>query len=146
MKYPPYHITPASRARIHEAIDSAPDGYVVQIQEETRTLEQNRLLWPILQLWSKHKQANVNGHWIKITREAWKILLIADWRHEEATQPQMAITPGGVIVPLGFETHAMPKSEFTRFLSWLIAETQNAGMDLPPRAVEGYECYLGRVA
>lgn len=142
MKFPPYHITPESRPRIHQALEAAPVGYVVQIQEETRTLEQNRLMWPLLQLWAKNRMALVDGRHVYVTRDMWKIIHLADWRKEEEQQPQICLTPGGALVPLGSETRSMPKSEFCGFLSYLIAETQNAGMDLPPRAVEGYEEYL----
>lgn len=146
MKYPPYYLTEKTRPRICEAVMSAPDGYVVQIQEETRTIEQNRLMWPLLQLWAKNRTALVNGQQIHVSREAWKVIHLADWRREEQEQPQMCLTPGGTIIPIGFETRTMPKGDFTRFLAWLIAETQNAGMDLPPRAIEGYEEYFRSAA
>ena len=40
--------TRQARQRAHALIDAAPEGYVCAIGEETRTQEQNRLLWPLI--------------------------------------------------------------------------------------------------
>lgn len=40
--------TRQARQRAHALIDAAPEGYCVAIGEETRTQEQNRLLWPLI--------------------------------------------------------------------------------------------------
>lgn len=41
-------VTKAHRQRAIALVSAAPEGYVVQIGEETRSQEQNRLLWPLI--------------------------------------------------------------------------------------------------
>lgn len=38
----------ADRQRTHALVDAAPEGYAVTIGEETRSQEQNRLMWPLI--------------------------------------------------------------------------------------------------
>jgi len=143
--FPPYCLQPLphpSRANACKAIMSAPDGYWVTVQDETRTLEQNRLLWPILTLWSKNIHMAVNGVQILVTKEAWKVAHLADFRHEQGDAGQFALTPGGLLVPLGFETHTMGKHEFADLLTYLLSETGKRGMELPPRAAEECRGYI----
>lgn len=40
--------TRQARQRAHALIDAAPEGYVITVGEETRSQEQNRLLWPMI--------------------------------------------------------------------------------------------------
>lgn len=131
-----------SRGNAKTAIDVMPQGTVVEFKQPTRTLEQNRLLWPILTLWSRHQRANVNGKPKVVTKEAWKIIHLADWRNECGATGEMALTPNGAIVPLGFSTKSMGKHEFCEFLTWLLAETANTGMMLPVRVSDECEAYL----
>ena len=56
---------------------------------------------------------------------------------------QLALGLDGELVPLGYETHTMPKGEFKDFLTFLLAETGERGMELPPRMAEGYEEWMG---
>ena len=143
--FPPYCLQPLphpSRENACKAIMSAPDGYWAEIHEETRTVEQNRLLWPILTLWAKRIQMVVNGNPIYVTKEAWKIAHLADFRHQYGDMGQYALTPGGILVPLGYETHTMRKREFAYFLTYLLSETGKRGMELPPRAAEECQGYI----
>ena len=135
-----------SRRMAIEAIRDAADGMVVTIQEETRTLEQNRLMWPLLSLWERSQTACVNGERIQITKEAWKCILLASYRKRYGMPQQLALGLDGELVPLGYETHVMPKGEFKDFLTFLLAETAERGMELPPRMAEGYEEWMRRNA
>ena len=148
MKFPPYCLQPLpheSRANACKAIMAAPDGYWVTIQDETRTLEQNRLLWPLLTLWAKNQKACVNGQMIPLSREGWKVVHLADFLREdqeEPNTPQFVLTPGGQLIPLESGTRALGKHRFARLLTYLLAETGNRGMELPPRAVEECQDYI----
>lgn len=133
-----------ARQNAINAVMAAQEGQYVIIQDETRTQEQNRLLWPLLTLWAKHQVARVNGGEIYVTKEAWKTIHLADFRHEQGLEAQFVLTPGGILIALGYETHAMPKGEFKNFLTYLLAETGNKGMELPPRV--DYSEYMGRAA
>jgi NinB protein len=39
----------SQRERAKQLIDSAPDGYIATVGEETRSDRQNRLMWPLIQ-------------------------------------------------------------------------------------------------
>lgn len=147
MKFPLFVLQPLphpSRRNCWEAIKSAPDGMVVTIKDETRSQEQNRLLWPLLALWAKHQKARVNGGEIHVTKEAWKMIHLADFRHQHGEISQFVLTPGGILIPMGYETHTMPKKEFGEFLTYLLSETSIKGMELPPRI--DYSEWMGRAA
>ena len=49
-------------------IDAAPDNWVVQIGEETRTIEQNMKMWPML----KDMSEQILWHGIKMNPDSWK--------------------------------------------------------------------------
>lgn len=147
MKKQTFILQPAphpARRNCWEAIKAAPDGLVVTIQEETRSLEQNRLLWPLLDLWAKNQQACVNGERLAISREAWKCILLASFRKRYGMPQRLALGLDGELVPLGYETHTMPKREFADFLTFILSETAERGMELPDR--EDYDRFLGRCA
>lgn len=133
-----------ARQNAVRAVLEAGEGQYVIIQDETRTQEQNRLLWPLLTLWAKYVDLVVNGKPIKVAKEAWKMVHLADFRHEQGLDAQFALTPGGILIAIGYETHTMPKGEFRNFLTYLLAETLNRGMELPPRV--DYSDYMGRAA
>jgi len=127
-----------SRRNCWEAIKQLPDGVVVELKEETRTIEQNRLMWPILTLWAKNQSACVNGQMIPITADGWKSIHLADFQQEEGEAAQFVLTPRGQLMPLATRTHNLGKRKFARLLTYLLAETGDRGMELPPRAKE--EC------
>jgi len=57
------------------AVRDAPDGYVVQISEPTRSLEQNSAQWPYLDAFAKQKQLCINGEMQWVTADDWKNVL-----------------------------------------------------------------------
>ena len=135
-----------SRRHTIQSVTMAEDGMEIEIRDKKRTSEQNRLLWPILDLWRKNQTACVNGQKVKITREAWKCILLASFRSSQNQVPQLALGLHGELVPLGYETRNMRKPEFAEFLTWLLAETGEHGMELPIHVCHDYDAYLGRVA
>lgn len=145
----PYILQPLphpARRNCWEAIKSAPDGYVVTIQEETRSQEQNRLLWPLLMLWEKNQTLVINGREGKAPRETWKTILLAGFRKNHGKRPDFAIGLDGELVPLGFRTSTMGKRDFRDFLTYVLAETLERGMELPPRAADECEEFLRSAA
>ena len=143
--FPPYCLQPLphpSRQNACKAIMAAPDGYWVTIQDETRTIEQNRLLWPLLTLWSKHQEAIVNGRPGKQSKETWKVILLHSFRKNHSRELRFALGLDGDLVPLGYETHTMGKREFADFLTFILAETGERQMELPPRCAEECKGYI----
>lgn len=116
----------------------------IQISDPNRSVEQNRLLWPLLTLWAKFQTICVNGDRVHITKEGWKVILLASYRKRHGIAAQLAQGLDGELVPLGYETHAMPKPEFAGFLTFILAETGERQMELPARV--DYSDYMGRVA
>jgi len=86
-----------------ECIAEAPDGYVVEVKEPTRTLEQNSKLWPMLQDISKQ----VDWYGQKLSDEEWKDVFSASLKRQK-------VVPGldGGFVVCGQRTSQMSKRDF----------------------------------
>ena len=87
------------------------NGYkmVVTVEKETRTLEQNRAQWPILQAFSDQLLWPVNGQMVKMEPEDWKDVLTAAFRQEV---PRVAMGLAGGVVMLGQRTSKFKRDEF----------------------------------
>lgn len=135
-----------SRRLALQAIQNAPDGMVVTIAEETRSQEQNRLLWPLLMLWEQHQTLVINGREGPAPRETWKTILLAGYRKNHGRKPDFAIGLDGELIPLGFKTSTMGVKDFRDFLTYVLAETLERKMELPPRAAEECQGFLRSAA
>ena len=100
---------------------SAPEGYFVKISEATRTLEQNALLWPLLEKVSD----GVDWYGQKLTKEEWKDVLTASLKKQKAV-------PGidGGFVVCGQSTSKMGKREFSDLIELIHAFAASKGVDL----------------
>ena len=96
-----------ARQRALEAIQDAPDGYVVTINEPTRNLEQNAALWAALSDISKQ----VEWYGQRLTPDEWKDVFTASLKRKK-------VVPGldGGFVVCGLSTSKMGKSEFSQLL------------------------------
>lgn len=101
----------ARRRAAHDCL-SADEGWVVTIAEPTRTLEQNALLWPLLE--DVAKQVEWYGSWL--TTEEWKDVFTAALRKEK-------VVPGisGGFVVVGQRTSKMGKREFSNLVELIYA-------------------------
>lgn len=90
----------------------APDGWIVTIQEPTRTLEQNSRLWAML----ADVSAQVVWHGRKLTNEEWKIVFSAALTKQE-------VIPGidGGFVAMGQSTSKMTKKELSDLMELIAA-------------------------
>jgi len=84
--YPSPH---PARSRAIQAVQEAPDGWVVEIREPTRSLEQNALFHDIC-----HAIAKSRLEWAgkKRTAAQWKVLLVS--AHAVATKEGSELVPG----------------------------------------------------
>jgi hypothetical protein len=91
---------------------NAPDGYVVTIQEATRTLDQNSKLWPMLGDVSKQ----VEWYGSKMNSEEWKDVFSAALKKQK-------VVPGidGGFVVCGQSTSKMGKKEFSDLIELIYA-------------------------
>ena len=101
-----------ARQRAIDAVRNAPAGYVVEIREPTRTLDQNALLWPLLTEVSRQ----VDWYGQTLTEDEWKDVFTAGLRKQKAV-------PGidGGFVMVGSKTSRMNKREFSELVELIYA-------------------------
>lgn len=105
-------VTSQARDNALRAIAEAPAGYCVTVGEPTRSLEQNALLWPLLQKLADQ----VVWHGVKLSKEDWKDMLTASLRKQRAV-------PGidGGFVVFGERTKTYTKAQFSELIELLYA-------------------------
>lgn len=93
-----------NRSNVLKAIKTAPEGYMVEVKEPNRTLEQNALLWALLR--DVTKQVKWYDRWL--TTHDWKAMFTASLKKSD-------VVPGidGGFVVLGQSTSKMTKKEFS---------------------------------
>lgn len=101
----------ARRLARHD-VESAPDGWIVTVSEPTRSLDQNALMWPLLE--DIARQVEWYGN--RLTADEWKDVLTAALRKEK-------VVPGinGGFVVLGQRTSKMGKREFSELVDLIYA-------------------------
>ena len=97
----------AARANAIEAIKTAPQGYCVSIKAPTRSLEQNALMWSVLNDIARQ----VEWYGEKLSSEDWKTMLTASVKKQK-TRPGI---DGGFVV-MGTSTSKMSVSEMTELI------------------------------
>lgn len=121
----------AVRRRAVAAVTEAPPGYVVDIRPPTRNLEQNALLWPLLQAFADQLWWTliVDGVPIQARLESgeWKDILSAAFRQET-----VRLAPGlnGGVVMLGMRTSKMGKAKFAEFIEFILATAADRGVKI----------------
>lgn len=111
----------------------APADYVVTVKEPTRNLDQNSLMWVLLEAFSKQLLWPVNGAMVKLEPEEWKDLLSAAYRQESQ---RVAMGLNGGMVMLGLRTSKMGRREFAEFIEFIQATAADRGVALEREAVE----------
>lgn len=116
-----------ARRRAVAAVANAPDGYVVKVEEATRTLEQNAAQWPILAAFSEQLLWPVNGRMEKMTDEEWKDVLTAAFKKEKV---RLAMGLDGGVVMLGQRTSQFGRGNFSAWLEFLHSVAADRGVNL----------------
>ena len=111
---------PEARRRALEAVQDAPDGYIVTVGEPTRTLAQNALLWPLLEAVSKQ----VEWYGSRLTANEWKDVFTASLLGQKAV-------PGidGGFVVCGTSTSKMSKRTFSDLCELIFAFGAGRGVN-----------------
>lgn len=110
-----------------ECVQQAPEGYVVTVQEPSRTLDQNAAMWPILEAFADQLQWPVNGAMVWMTAEEWKDVLSAAFRRESV---RVAMGMDGGMVMLGSRTSKFGVREMSEFIEFLKATAAARDVDL----------------
>jgi len=105
-------ITSTNRRHVAEQVANLPDGWMIKAGPPTRSLEQNSLMWPLLQKLSKQ----VVWHGEKLSDEDWKDMLTASLRKQR-------VAPGidGGFVVFGERTKTYSKAEFSELIELIYA-------------------------
>lgn len=114
-----------------EAVARAPAGFVVEIKEPGRSLDQNAAMWPILEAFSRQLLWPVNGQMTKMVPEEWKDVLTAAFRGEQA---RLAMGLDGGVVMLGQRTSRFSKREFSEWIEFLHSVAAERGVELEREA------------
>jgi hypothetical protein len=102
-----------ARKNAARACLSAPDGYLVEVKEPTRNLQQNALMWALLADLSKQ----TDWHGVKLSEEEWKDLLSAGLVKSKVV-PNIE---GNGFVILGQRTSKMTKKQFAELVELIFA-------------------------
>ena len=118
-------VHPEARRRAMACVADAPDGYVVTVQEPTRSTDQNAAQWPILEAFAEQLQWPVNGAMVNLSAEEWKDVLTAAFQGETV---RLAMGLNGGVVMLGLRTSQMGKRRFSEWLEFLHATAALRGV------------------
>ena len=101
-------------------IAEAPAGMMVTVQEKTRSLDQNALLWPLLNAVS----TQVIWHGNRLTTDEWKDVFTAALKKQR-------VVPGidGGFVVCGQRTSKMGKAEFSELIELIYAFGSQQGVN-----------------
>lgn len=119
-----------ARRRAVHAVAHADDGWRVTLEPPKRTLDQNALLWPLLECFAQQLEWPVNGRFVRLDPEEWKDVLTAAFRNE--TQRIAAGLNGGMVI-LGMRTSKMSKAKFSEFVEFVMATAADRGVNLERR-------------
>ena len=100
-------ITTYNRQRLHQELDQAPDGWIVEIREPTRSLQANAAMWAALADVSEQ----VDWYGRKLSSEDWKHIFSSSLKKQN-------VAPGldGGFVVLGISTSKMTIREMSDLL------------------------------
>lgn len=102
--------------------------WVLTIKPETRSAAQNRLMWPLLEQFSKQMQWPVNGQMVNMEPDEWKDVLSAAFFKETI---RVAMGLNGGVVMLGRRTSKFSKAQFSEWIEFLYATAAERGVRLP---------------
>lgn len=119
-------VNDAVRMRAAEAIDKAPQGWTVTLNEPRRNNDQNAAMWPILEAFSQQLQWPVNGQMVSLEPEEWKDILSAAFEGES----RIAQGLNGGFVFLGKRTREFNKQRFSEWLDFLHSVAAERGVEI----------------
>lgn len=105
--------SPRSRSIARDLISRAPQGAVVTIKPERRSLDQNAKLWALI---SDISRAKPEGRCH--TPEVWKALLMAACGHE--VQFERGLEDGSPF-PVGFRSSRLSKEQMSELIEFILA-------------------------
>lgn len=121
-------VSQAHRQRAHALVDAAPQDYVVAVGEETRTDEQNRLMWPLI------KDLREQVEWIgQYGPEETKLRFLNTLEKEMKFLPTLARDG---LFPVGQRSSTLSKSQFSILLEIMFKTGADEGVKWSARSEE----------
>lgn len=119
-------ITAINRQRLKDLIDEVPTGYILEIKEPKRTLNQNALIHPVV----KQIQDYMEGHGAPArSKEWWRYYLLGKWNGSEITpDPDPDAKGSFVVINRHAGTSGLSKAEASEFIEFLYAFGCNIGV------------------
>jgi hypothetical protein len=102
--------------------------WVLTLKLETRSQAQNRLMWPLLTVFSQQLQWPVDGRMVTMDADDWKDVLSAAFKGESV---RLAMGLNGGVVLLGQRTSKFTKPQFAEWIEFLYATAADRGVKLP---------------
>lgn len=102
--------------------------WVLTLKLETRTQAQNRLMWPLLTVFSNQLEWPINGRMVKMDPDDWKDVLSAAFKGDAV---RLAMGLNGGVVLLGQRTSKFTKVEFAEWIEFLYETAADRGVRLP---------------
>ncbi len=109
------------------AVSGAPPGYVVEVREPKRSLDQNAHLWALL---TQLSAAKPEGR--EHTPDTWKLLVM----HAAGHACQFEVGLDGRPFPVGFRSSKLTKRQCMDLIDWIYAYAAEQGVELVSPEVE----------
>jgi hypothetical protein len=106
----------ADRSRVYEMLALAPDGYIVEIHQPSRSLEQNALYWATVR--EASELVSIDGK--KFTPQVWHIYF-----KQRFLPGRIIELPNGELMEADPTTTELTKEEFSEFVTEVIQFLEN---------------------
>jgi hypothetical protein len=100
----------------------------VRAEAETRTIEQNKAQWPILNAFADQLLWPVNGSMVKMDADEWKDVLTAAFYQETV---RIAHGLNGGVVLLGRRTSKIKRQDWSEWMEFLNSTAVARGVKVP---------------
>lgn len=114
-------LNPRTRALAGERLSKAPDGWVMELRDRTRSTEQNSALWAAL----SDVSIQVEWHGVRLTAEDWKLVFMDALNQEMRLVPNVA---GTGFINLGRSSSKLTKQEFSDLIELVRAFGSERGV------------------
>lgn len=114
-------LNPRTRTLAAERLSKAPDGWVMELRDRTRSTEQNSALWAAL----TDVSVQVEWHGVRLTPEDWKLVFMDALNQEMRLVPNVA---GTGFINLGRSSSKLTKQEFSDLIELVRAFGSERGV------------------
>lgn len=111
-----------TRAIAADRLAKAPDGWVMELRDRTRTSDQNSKLWPML----SDVSVQVEWHGVRLSPEDWKLIFMDALNQEMRLVPNVA---GTGFINLGRSSSRLSRQEFSDLIEVIYAFGAERGVE-----------------